>query len=95
MLWPPVRAVCVVLMMASQVLSGCSTTDKIPEYMSDRMSPPLEIPPDLDKPVFNEGMKIPELPVTGDGASGNDAPVSAPSDTRSIEKPPVFLEEKK
>ena len=93
MLWPPVRTVCGVLMMVALVLSGCSTTDKIPEYMSDRMSPPLEIPPDLDKPVFNENMKIPELPVTGDGASGTDVSVSAASDTRSIEKPPVFLEQ--
>lgn len=79
--------------MMSLLLSACSTAEKIPEYRGDRMSPPLEIPPDLDKPIFNERMKIPELPAANEGTPGSDESESAASDTRSIEKPPVFLEQ--
>lgn len=88
-----VWAVCGVLITASLVSSGCSTAEKIPEYRGDRISPPIEVPPDLDKPVINERMKIPELPSKGDSSSGDDEAEPETSDARSIEKPPVFIEE--
>ena len=72
--------------------SACSTPGKAPGYLGSRQQPPLEVPPDLDKPVFNERMKIPDAPVAVGDGTGDDMPPSA-SEARSIEKPPVLLEE--
>jgi len=69
--------------------TACSTARKIPEYKHSQLLPPLEIPPELDKPVYNERMKIPEPPVAKNKATGGDVT----SEKHSIEEPPVFLEE--
>jgi hypothetical protein len=91
MLYSLLRRICGIFFILSIMVIpvACGTAKKIPEYKSSRLLPPLEIPPDLDKPVYNERMKIPEPPVTDKGSSGGDAS----PDTHSIEEPPVFLEE--
>ena len=77
------------VLLLAVFFTACSTAKKIPEYSHSQLLPPLEIPPDLDKPVYNERMKIPEPPVAHDKTSANEQS----SDKHSIEEPPVFLEE--
>jgi uncharacterized lipoprotein len=83
------RGLLVVFLFAGCV--SCSTTNKVPEYMGSHLLPPLEVPPGLDKPVVNERMRIPQSFVANggevDGLSGTNE-----AGTRSIEKPPEFIE---
>ena len=91
MLYSLLRRICGILFILSIMVIpvACGTAKKVPEYKSSHLLPPLEIPPDLDKPAYNERMKIPEPPVEDKGSSGG----ATSSDTHSIEEPPVFLEE--
>jgi uncharacterized lipoprotein len=83
----------ILLMLPVVALSAaCSTPGPPPEYLGSRQLPPLEVPPDLDKPVLNERMKIPDSPVATEDGTGDDMTPSA-SAARSIEEPPVLLEE--
>lgn len=82
--------VCGVFLIAVVILPACSTTPEIPEYTGSRLLPALEIPPDLDTPVFNKRMVIPEPLIVDEEIAGDDMTSKNP---RSIEEPPVFLEE--
>ena len=77
------------ILLLPVIFTACSNTKKIPEYRHSQLLAPLEIPPDLDKPVYNEAMKIPEPPVAHNNTTGDDQS----SGKRSIEEPPVFSEE--
>jgi hypothetical protein len=57
------------------------------------MLPVLEVPPDLDVPVYNERMKIPDVSVAVEDATGDDMQTSRTAAPRSIEEPPVLTEE--
>jgi uncharacterized lipoprotein len=84
----------VLLILPALLLTACSTAKEIPEYTGSRLLPPLDVPPDLDSPVFNERMRIPDATVAGETKSGVDMPGTIAPGARSIEEPPVFLEEK-
>jgi hypothetical protein len=91
MAFGPIRRICVftLLLVVPVSFTACSTAKKIPEYRQSQLLPPLEIPSNLDKPVYNERMKIPEAPAASDNTTGDDVT----SVTRSIEEPPEFIEE--
>lgn len=87
------RIYVILLIMPMLALSACSTAKKIPEYTGSHLLPPLEVPPDLDSPAFNERMRIPDSSVATKGATRIDMPRTITPATPSIEEPPVFLEE--
>jgi len=85
---------CVILsILAMLILPACGTSRKIPEYTGSHLLPPLEVPPDLDVPAYNEQTKIPDFPAAAEGTTGVDMSGTMAAGTRSIEEPPVFLEE--
>jgi len=72
---------------------ACSTTNKVPEYMGSHLLPPLEVPPELDKPLVNERMRITQSAVAKEGEAVSGLPGADEAGTRSIEKPPEFIED--
>jgi len=83
----------ILLILPILALSACSTANKIPEYTGSHLLPPLEVPPDLDNPAFNERMRIPDSSVATKGTTSVDMPRAITPAAPSIEEPPVFIEE--
>jgi hypothetical protein len=61
--------------------------------MGSHLLPPLEVPPELDKPVVNERMRIPLSSVAKEKEAIGGLPGADDAGTRSIEKPPEFIED--